>query len=242
MNRGIYTGAKGMMTTTQWMDVVTNNLANASTDAYKADKLAFADILVRKVNSDGGRGNELGTLGGGPSSIIENTDFSVGALRTTGNPLDLALKDARQFFAVNANGITQFTRDGSFSLNADRVLVNDDGHPVLDYRGFPIKFKEKGEILIEADGGVKQGGEELTRLAVYEGDFRKAGRNLWTATQTVLNDKPEIAVGSLEGSNVEAVTAMVDLIKINRFFEMSQRSIQTQDEMTTKLVDVINRR
>jgi flagellar basal-body rod protein FlgF len=242
MNRGIYTGAKGMMTTTQWMDVVTNNLANASTDAYKADKLAFTDMLTRNMYSDGGKGQYLGTVGGGPDSIVETTDFSVGAMRNTGNPFDLALRDPRQFFAVSVNGVAQFTRDGSFSLNADRVLVNDAGHAVLDDRGFPIKFKEQGKIEISPDGNIRQDGEDLAKIAVYEGAFNKVGGNLWSGTQTQLANSPLVAVGVLEGSNVEPIGSMVDLIKINRFFEMSQRSIQTQDEMATKLIDSLNRR
>jgi flagellar basal-body rod protein FlgF len=242
MNRGIYTGAKGMMTTTQWMDVVSNNLANASTDGYKADTVAFTDILIRNMNQDGGEGAFIGTLGGGPDTIIESTDFTVGPIRSTGNPLDVALQNPRHLFSVRANGVQQFTRDGAFKIDESKTLVTNKGFEVLDDRGNPIRFGKEGKIEISANGSVLQGGVEIAKLGVFQGEFTKSGRNLWSGDRPTLVQEPKLATTSIEGSNVEPIASMIDLIKINRFFEMSQRSIQTQDDMTGKLVDALNRR
>jgi flagellar basal body rod protein FlgG len=242
MNRGIYAGAKAMVTNTQWMDVVANNLANASTDGYKADTIAFADVMTRNMYAGGGAGQLLGSIGSGPDAVVESTDMSIGPIRSTGNPLDVALKDPSQLFSVRANGIVQYTRDGAFKIDDNRNLVTSQGYQVLDDRGAPIKFDKEGKYEIHQDGSVTVDGEQTHTVGVFTGEFSKAGKNLWTSNRPTRVLDIELATASREGSNVEPISAMIDLIKINRAFEMTQRSIQTQDEMSTKLLDALNRR
>ncbi|MBI1331576.1 MAG: flagellar hook-basal body protein [Armatimonadetes bacterium] len=243
MNRGIYTGARGMMTTTQWMDVISNNLANSGTDGYKADTLAFTDVMMKNLYANGGKGVYLGSIGNGPAATANSIDRSVGTIRTTGNALDVALRTPQGMFAVQMNGQTYYTRNGSFSLDSAGHLVTNQGLPVLDTKGSPITITGKGKVMIDEQGLVHQGDNVVAQIGIYESDFAKAGLNLWTAgTQTpqpVAN--PELATNSLEASNVEPIQAMVDLIKVQRSFEESQRSIQTQDDMTGKLFEILNR-
>lgn len=242
MNRGIYTGAKGMMTTAQWMDVVSNNLANSGTDGYKADTLAFSDVMVKRLYASGGSGAFIGTLGNGPQAIENSIDRSVGTIKNTGNPLDCAIQTKEGMFAVQQNGRTAYTRNGSFTVNQDRELVTIQGLPVLDNQGQKISVSGPDRIQIDANGEVRQGDNVVATLGIYDGVFSKAGNNLWTGTGAKLISTPVLVSGAVEGSNVEAVGAMIDLIKIQRSFEMSQKSIQTQDEMTGKLFELINRR
>lgn len=242
MNRGIYTGATGMMTTSKWLDVVANNLANAGTDGYKADSLGFADVMNQNIYSNGGRGGSVGSLSSGPMVVEETVDRSVGVLKKTGNPLDVAFDSPNGMFAVQANGQTFFTRSGSFKINSSRELVTSQGQPVLNDRGNRIVVEGEGLLEISEDGEVMENGKMVAKLGIYEGNFEKAGKNLWRSDRPTALNNVHLLVGQIEGSNVQPIEAMVDLIKINRSYEQSQRSIQAQDELTTKLVDILNRR
>ncbi len=230
-----------MQTTTQWMDVISNNLANASTDGYKSDTIAFADVLVKNMYANGGDGKFLGSIGNGPDAVVESTDMKLGPVRSTGNPLDIALQDPKQMLAISANGQTQYTRDGALKLDTEKFLVTQRGFRVLDDRGVPIQLKNEGVIHISPNGEVIQGTTEVAKLGVFTGNFNKEGNNLWSCPQPTRVTEPNLATSSLEGSNVDAVATMVDLIKINRHFEMSQKSIHTQDDMTGKLFEILKR-
>ncbi len=231
-----------MMTTTQWMDVVSNNLANSGTDGYKADTLAFSDFMVKKLYGSGGKGPLLGSLGNGPQGVSNAIDHTVGAIKPTGNPLDCAIRTEKGMFAVQENGQTYYTRNGSFSVNADREIVTSQGLPVLDTTGQKISVPGTERIEIDAQGQVHQGNNIVANIGIFDGEFSKIGNNLWTTGSAKAMENPSLAMASVEGSNVEAVQAMVDLIKIQRSFEMSQKSIQTQDDMTGKLFEILNRR
>ena len=231
-----------MMTTSQWMDVVSNNLANSATDGYKADTLAFSDVMVKNLYANGGHGQMIGTLGNGPSTVAAYVDRSVGSIKQTGNSLDVAIKTPQGMFAVQRNGNTMYTRNGSFSVNSDRELVTTQGFPVLDDRGAKIVLPGTEKAEIDQEGVVRQGNNTIATLGIFEGTFTKAGDTQWTSKDATALPNPTIVPGAIEGSNVDAVSAMVDLIKIQRSFEQSQKSIQTQDEMTGKLFEILNRR
>lgn len=231
-----------MMTTSQWMDVVSNNLANSGTDGYKADSLTFSDVMVSNMYADRGHGKYIGSLSSGPLTTAETVDRSAGVLRRTGNALDCAFKTADGMFAVQKDGTTFYTRNGAFTVNADRQLVTTQGLPVLDQNGQKIVLTSTDKAQIGSDGVVRQGNETVATLGMYDGDFVKAGNNLWASTRIMPLQKPDLATESLEQSNVDAIGTMVDLIKIQRSFEQSQKSIQTQDEMTGKLFEILNRR
>lgn len=230
-----------MMTTSQWMDVVSNNLANAGTDGYKSDSLVFSDVLTQKLYANGGRGKYIGSMGNGPTTVSEYTDLKSGPIKRTGNNLDVALRTTKGMFAVENNGRTEYTRNGAFQLNSANELITSAGDHVLDDRGQKITFQPTGSIEIAPSGEITQDGAVVATLGVWDGQFMKNGENLWSARNPTLIQNPELAVGSLEGSNVEAVHAMIDLIKVQRSFEMSQKTIQTQDDMNTKLFDMLNR-
>src|SRR4051812_346013 len=121
MNRGIYSTASGMLAAQQSMDVITNNLANASTIGFKRDGIAFANAIEQQLQSGGGR---IGSLGTGPTSTGQYTVFEAGAIMATNNPLDVAIGSEKGTFAVQTgNGQIAYTRDGSFEIDANRQLV-----------------------------------------------------------------------------------------------------------------------
>lgn len=240
MNRGIYATATGMLTAQQAMDVLTHNLANVSTTGYKRDGLAFNDALVRELKWDG---QQIGSLGAGAAPMQQYTSFEVGSINETGNPLDVAIAAERGMFAVTDKGQTAYTRNGSFGLDAQRRLVTQEGHPVLDAQGREITLPD-GVPSIMSDGTVVVGGETVAQIGVYDASsFTKRGSNLFTASGPVTPvAAPILKSGALEGSNVNAVEAMVQMIQLSRQFEMSQRSIVSQDELTQRLIQSLQDR
>jgi flagellar basal body rod protein FlgG len=236
MNRGIYSTATGMIAAQRAMDVTANNLANASTVGYKQDGLTFNDFYTRQLASNG---RAIGSLGSGAAAEGEFTNRDQGRLNPTGNPLDLALANPNGMFGVMTPGGTRYTRDGSFSLDAQNRVVDRDGNPLLDVDGREILLNGNGPVTISKAGEVTQDDRLVATVGVWQGRFEKTGDNHFSSPDAQPLAGATIEQGSLEQSNVESIQAMVDMIRFGRFFEMSQKSIQTQDEMTGKVIEVL---
>lgn len=230
-----------MGTAQQWLDVVTNNLANASTTGFKKDGLSFNDGLLRTLAANAGQGPVIGSLGSGTVIKGQYVDFSNGAVTATGNPLDLALKTEGAAFAVQTPQGVRYTRDGAFHLNGDRELVDKNGNTVLDRQSRPISLPA-GDIDVDSDGTVSVAGKPVGQIGVFRGAFRKLGDNLFSSPDALAVDSPDVAVGALESSNVNAIEEMVAMIRLNRAFELAQRSVQSQDESTQRLVSSLQGR
>jgi flagellar basal-body rod protein FlgF len=241
MNRGIYATATGMIAAQKWMDVVSNNLANVSTSGFKRDDVAFRDVMVREMRSGGGRGSHLGSLGSGVILDQEFTIFERGSITPTGNPLDVAIDSDTGLFAVQTPNGVRYTRDGAFQLDSNRRLVTKTGHAVLDDRGSEIELP-LGTISISGDGTVSVDNAEVGKLGVYDGSFKKIGDNLFASATANAIDGPTLKPGSIESSNVNVVEAMITLISVNRTFEMSQKNITQQDELTQRLIQSLQDR
>jgi flagellar basal-body rod protein FlgF len=225
MQRGVYSGATAMASAQQALDIVANNLANAATVGFKRDGAAFDDGLIRAVAARGGTGETLGSIGSGAVMKEFYTD-----------------PDSDAAFAVQTPGGVRYTRNGSFAVNSDRTLVDRDGRPVLDGQGQPIRLPGDGAVSVEPDGSVRQGDQTVGQVAVFRGTFRKVGNGLFSSTDAALTDAPRVQAGVLEQSNVNAVQEMVAMIRLNRAFELAQRSIQSQDEGTQRLLQALQGR
>jgi flagellar basal-body rod protein FlgF len=222
------------------LDVTTNNLANASTTGFKRDGLIFQDTLQREMYANGGLGQSVGKLGAGAQAVEEFTIREVGAITSTSNPFDMAIKTPNGMFAVKVGNEIRYTRDGSFGLDSERRLVNKSGYPVLDNNGDEITIPA-GQMTVENGGRILVGGQPMAEVGVYDlspnSRFEKVGENLYRATDgaTAMAESP-IAASSLEASNVNAIDSMLDMIKIGRLFELSQKNIQGQDELLQRLI------
>lgn len=235
MNRGIYATATGMWAAQSKMDVIANNLANAATTGYKRDGIAFAERYERELRANGGLGASLGTLGSGSIQRSKYTHFGVGAMNATGNALDVAIPQDKGLFAVQAPDGIRYTRDGAFTLNSERTLVNKLGFPVLDENRRPITIPN-GQPAIQDDGAIQVDGQEVGRIAVFDGTFTKTGNNLYASNDARAIEEPTVKAGHIEASNVNAVEAMIEMISLTRSFELAQRSITQQDELTQRLI------
>ena len=244
MNRGIYAAATGMETSQAWLDVVTNNLANVSTNGFKRDDLLFNDALQKELASNGGMGAPLGSIGSGATVAQEYTSFDQGPIRITGNATDFAISgvsasspNTAAAFAVQTPEGVRYTRDGSFLVN-DGALTTRDGYAVLDDSGSRITVPT-GNLTTHGTQ-IMVNGKGVATLGVYAGSFAKLGGNLFSSSNAQAVSDVPVQSSALEGSNVNAIGSMVDMIKIGRSYDLAQKSITSQDELTQKLVQSLS--
>lgn len=230
-----------MATAQQWLDVVSNNLANLSTTAYKKDGLSFADGFVRALAADAGQGELLGTLGSGSIVQGQYTDFSPGALEVTGNNFDFGITGPDGGFAVETPGGILYTRNGSFHIDGNLVLVDTQNNPVLDRQGQRITVPE-GTFKALDDGSLTVDEKPIGKLGVFAGKFTKLGGGYYASADAAPLDRPSVAWRALESSNVNAIEEMIAMIRINRAFEMAQRTVVSQDESTQRLISSVQGR
>jgi flagellar basal-body rod protein FlgF len=219
MERGLYIAASGMVAEQMRQDQIANDLANASTPGYKADRVtqrAFADLLL----SNSATGQAIGGLTMGVAADRMVTDTSPQPVRDTGEPLDLAVVGDGWFGVQTPQG-TRYTRNGQFTAAADGTLTDQLGNAVLGSNGQPVKIDRAGHVNASAVGVF------ALNNPAKQGDNLFTGRAGGTATGTV-------RTGALEGSGVDPARTMVDMIASFRAFEAGQRVIQTIDESLHK--------
>jgi flagellar basal-body rod protein FlgF len=226
MERGLYIAASGMLSEMQRQDLIANDLANASTPGYKADRTAqhsFAEMLLANRET----GAPIGALGSGVSITRQVTDLSPQALRETGEPLDFAITGDGFFGVQTADGM-RFTRNGRFMADGNGRLTDQMGNLVVGRDGNPVA--------VGADGTV-----DAARLGVFDvQDARKAGEGLFTGAAGG-PAAGQARSGALEGSGVDAARTMVDMIASLRAFEAGQRVITTIDSTLQKAANDVGR-
>ncbi len=282
MVRGTYTAASGMAAQEHRFNAIANNLANADTHGYKRDlaiQKAFPQLLLRRMNDDGvfrvpyrdqGIGSVdkapvIGVLGTGVEENEVFTVFEQGSLEQTDNSFDLALQ-GEGFFVVQTPGGERYTRNGSFLIGPEGLLVTKQGYPVLGENG-PIRIK-LNNFVIDEDGLVFendsfgddperlisfrenewQNTEEIDRLQIVDVRqaryLKKQGNSLWRSTRESGDaeiiygeSRPKVRQGFLETANVNPVTEMVQMIEVNRAYEANQKVIQAHDDSTSRLIN-----
>ncbi|MBI5104237.1 MAG: flagellar hook-basal body protein [Solirubrobacterales bacterium] len=204
-----------MLTEMVRQDQISNDLANAATPGYKADRAAqqsFGSMLL----ANSATGQSIGSLGAGPRIAEQVTDLTPEALRTTNEPLDLAIA-GEGFFAVQTPAGVRYTRGGAFQAANDGTLVDQLGNKVLGTDRRPVQVQADGTVDAKAVG-----------IFALRG-ATKAGDGLFTGTPAGAATG-EVRTGALEGSGVDAARTMVDMMASMRAFEAGQRVIQTIDQ------------
>ena len=253
MVKGLYTAYSGLTVQQKRLDVVSNNLANATTTGYKKEGLttqSFKDVYGIKVKDEtvGYINQNIGTLNLGAKVGESFRSWDQGSFQNTGNTFDFALSGSGLFSISFTNKAgetsTLYTRDGSFQMNREGYLVTKDGDYVLGESG-PIQLPTDFESLtVEESGEIYADGQYVDRFALVDFenyDYVEAyGENLYRAvdgaTQTEATAK--VNQGYLEASNINVVTEMVDMISIARDFESNQKIMNTIDEMLGKMVSI----
>lgn len=223
MSDGMFRSLSGARAMWKTMEVVANNAANVSTTGFQAGRVAFESY------GEGEHLDEGYAVVATVRPIRRN-----GPLEATGNPTDVALQGPGYFAVETADSIL-FTRDGSFVVGNDGVLATREGWPVLGEHG-PITVPPGETLRISEDGTVSTADSgELGRLSRMDGALAHAGGNLWRATGPMFDVDTPVAGGHLEGSSVDPMRTMVDLIQASHQFEMLQKAMQTDEEMTTMM-------
>jgi flagellar basal-body rod protein FlgF len=233
MDRGLYIAASGMLAELTRQDQIANDLANASTPGYRPDRSAqqsFGELML----SNRATGQVIGPLAEGARIVGNTTDMTPAALKQTGEPLDIGL-DGSGFLAVQTHSGTRYTRDGQLVVDAQGRLATATGLLVLDDKGRPLKVGSATGIAIAPDGTVTSAGKAVARLRVVSlTNPVKQGDTLFSGTAGPRPAATRVVQGSLEGSGINPITAMVDMLTSLRAFEAGQKAIQTIDETLQK--------
>lgn len=225
MNNGIYAASTGLLARTQELDLAANNLANANTSGFRAERVSFrTQMMTASANASGGGTNAFGVL------ASPHTDFSQGSLQHTGNALDMALEGSG-FFAVQAPTGVQYTRNGNFHLTKTGALITAQGYPVLGKDG-AITLPE-GAAEIGSSGVISVDGAVAGELQLVQFDsgvpLTSLGDAYYSAPSAAATPSSDLTVsqGSLESANINPVESAVGLIAIQRNAEMLQRALNT---------------
>jgi flagellar basal-body rod protein FlgF len=244
MNSGMYSAVSGSLAAMRKLDVISNNLANVNTPGYKRDKMSFEGLLAGPANPPAvPQGSTADPILQKENNYI---DYASGPTSQSGNPFDLAL-DGEGFFAVTTPEGTAYTRQGNFRTSVDGTLVTVDGFPVQGAGGAAIRV-QGSKIEIDTRGNVKVDGQQAGTISVVDFEkpysLTKSGNSLFVQADPQAASRTGTALiqqGHLEGSNVESISEMVQLIETNRYFEACSKVIHGYDDMAAKAANDLGR-
>ncbi len=257
MMSALWVSKTGLAAQDMALHTISNNLANVSTVGFKRDRAVFEDLLYQIQQQPGAQSSQDTTL---PSGLQLGTGvriagtqkmFSMGGMQNTQAPLDLAI-DGKGFFQITMpDGSIGYTRDGEFRMDQDGQLVNSQGHPLQPSITIP---PDSDTITIGTDGTVSvmtKGNPAATQVGTIEvvsfvnpAGLQADGGNLFSETPASgspqsgtagTNGLGQIMQGNLETSNVSVVEELVNMVAVQRAYEMNSRVISTSDQMLQNL-------
>jgi flagellar basal-body rod protein FlgF len=215
---------------------VANNISNISTTGYRREGVVFAEE-VRALPLEGGSVAMT-------AARVRFTDELQGALQETGGTLDLAI-EGDGYFTVRTPAGERLTRAGAFTRDADGIVVNMDGHPLLDEGGgeIMIPFEAKA-VAVASDGTVSVDGGPVARLGLVTVEdkprlFRESGVLFRADGATQPLEGGRVVQGFLEQSNVSPVGEMARMVAVQRAYEYGQRLLEQEDERIRLVVRVL---
>ena len=252
----LYSAATGMTSLQTKLDVIANNLANLETTAFKRDRANFEDLFYRHEKFPGDQdsagqytptGIQIG-LGSRVSSVQD--DFKQGAFKQTGNPLDVAVEGIGFFQVLDPSGQTYYTRAGNLAVNANGNLVTGSAETgrllqpaitiPIDAVGITISPEGVVSVRQPASNQMQQLGQLQLASFINPQGLLKRGENLYAETDSSgaptlgnpgINGMGLLRQNSLEASNVEPVTELIDLITTQRSFELNSQAVRAGDQM-----------
>jgi flagellar basal-body rod protein FlgG len=236
MLEGLRTAAAGMAAQQQKLDAVANDLANANTTGYKHLRVGFQDLLYEQAGRSSATGVRSGT---GAAAVDMGRGFDQGALKNTGNPLDVAI-EGEGFLKVRLpDGRQALTRDGELQIDGNGRLETSTGSLIQPTITVPAGTSTD-QISIGKDGAVMAAGKPIGKLQLVtvrsEIGLQSVGDNAFvtTAASGPARNAPAsstLSQGALEASNTDMAQAMVDMIDAQRTYQMTSKAIQTADNM-----------
>ncbi len=227
--------------------VTANNIANAETPGFRANRPLFGTVLERQIGAAAPRGGERIAYAQDRATWRE---ASPAPLQRTGNPLDIAISDPDGYFAVETPRGERFTRAGRFTLDAEGRITDPSGHALLDTNGLPLRIAPgTANIEIRGDGSVMTENGLVGRIRVvrFEDPQRlqaEGDRELATPADmpAIPVDRPGVVQGAVEGSNVRPVLELTRLTEDMRQFQFVSQMAEREGERLSTAVERILRR
>jgi flagellar basal-body rod protein FlgG len=237
MLEGLRTAAAGMQAMQQKLDGVANDLANANTNGYKQVRMGFEDLLYEQA----GRGSAAGVMRGtGALAVETGRNFEQGSLKSTGDPLDVAISGEGFMKVKLSDGRQALTRDGDLQIDGKGRLATQQGSLLQPTVTIPAGVTQD-QISIQKDGTVLAAGKQIGKIQLVTvrstaGLLSAGGNNAFVTTAasgnaTAAPASSTLTQGSLEASNTDMGQAMVDMIDAQRTYQLTSKAIQTADSM-----------
>ena len=260
MIKSLNTAATGMLAQQSNMDVIANNIANVSTAGFKKGRAEFEDLVYHNLK-DPGQASGLNSVtptgvqtGLGVRTASVQKDFADGSAMITKNPLDMSIEGNGFFQVKTPDGEIAYTRDGSFKKNASGQVVDKNGNLLIPEINIPensirLEITPAGEVrsVHELNEQAQILGQlEITNF-INPAGLKSMGKNLFMPTAASgqpASARPGtagmgfLAQGELEGSNVNIVDEMINMISAQRAYETNSKVVQTSDQMMQTAVNV----
>ncbi|HTP93058.1 MAG TPA: flagellar basal-body rod protein FlgG [Xanthobacteraceae bacterium] len=252
--RALDTAATGMAAQDLKVQVIAGNIANMGTTGFKSQRAEFQDLIYEHVQRIGAQASDQGNilpvgieLGSGVKTVGTPRLMTQGTLSQTGNTLDVAIQGSGWFKIQMPDGTFNYTRDGSFKMDAQGRIVTSEGNVVQPGITIPqnatgLTINNQGQVSVTLPGSSTSSilGQFTLTTFINDAGLQANGDNLFSATpasgqpqdgQPATNGAGSLLQGSLEQSNVEAVTEISNLIAAQRAYEMNSKVITAADEM-----------
>ena len=220
------------------LETVANNLANMSTNGYKSSQMMFVEHIVKSKGGESLISPKLTFT----RDIATRIDTSDGAIQTTDNPLDLAIRNDGFFVVQDTNGKQYYTRNGQFHLDTTGQVVNQQGYALTTTGGAPVVFGPTDtKIQVSRDGTMSSENGQLGKLQIVKfanpQQLQRTSGALFTSqsTPTAVN-QPDVIQGALEGSNVQPIVEIAKMIKLHRNYESAKAFIEREDERQRQMI------
>lgn len=257
MINSLWISKTGMEAQQMQLDVISNNLANVSTNGFKKSHAVFEDLMYQNLRQVGSNTSEQSTLptglqlGLGVRTVATSRSFSQGNLQQSSNNLDVAIQGNGFFQVTMPDGTTGYTRDGAFQIDNAGRMVTSNGLPILNGINIPanatsIAIAQDGAVTAQVPGNVAPQPIGTITLASFinPAGLEPKGQNIYAestasgqpnAGTAGANGLGTLAQGFVETSNVNVVQELVTMIQTQRAYEMNSKAIQTSDQMLQKL-------
>ena len=260
MIRSLWIAKTGLDAQQTQLDVISNNLANVSTNGYKRSRAVFEDLLYQTLRQPGAASSQQTTipsgltLGTGVRPIATEHIFTQGSLQKTENTLDLAINGQGFFQIQMPDGTLSYTRDGSFQLDSTGQIVTASGYPLSPAITLPsnmisMTVSRDGIVSVVTAGATAATQVGTIQLAsfVNVGGLQSVGENLYVETASSGTPTPNtpgtngtglLNQGYVETSNVNVAEELVSMIQTQRAYELNSKAIQTSDAMLGRLTQL----
>jgi flagellar basal-body rod protein FlgG len=260
MFRSLWIAKTGLEAQQSQLDVITNNLANVGTTGFKRSRAVFEDLLYQTIRQPGGQSSQITQLpsglqlGTGVRVVAAERLYLQGNLEQTGNNKDLAIQGTGFFQILMPDGTLSYTRDGSFQVNSEGLVVTASGYPVQPTIAIPsdaqsVTVGRDGTVSVVQPGSVTPNTIGTIELASFmnPAGLSAQGENVFIETASSgppivnapdSNGMGYLAQGYIETSNVNVVEEMTNMIQAQRAYEINSKAVTTADQMLQKLAQM----